>query len=398
MKLTQTVKIQIILQDVERTEEFNNIMRQSGILANHMMNSIYSEYCCYKVNNNGSAKGFKYDMSIPYEYSKRFVDVPSAFRSGFKSFIKSKFSSDILDVDRGKRTLSSFRSDIPMYFDSSSTKSNKSFLNEVNGEFIIPIGTFKFITYLGKNNQNGRSWIEKIKNGEAKFCDSSIQRKGKKLFLLMVVSFESDSSVCLDKDKVCGVDLGIAIPAVCATNFDEAREYIGDLNIIKRRYAFKKQRQQLQRALIDSKGGHGRKRKLQALDRLCKAESNFVKTLFHNYSKRIVNFALKNDCGVIKMEDLSGIGDNVKVLSQNWGYFQLQSMIEYKAKQFNIQVVYVDPRNTSRTCSCCGHLDKDNRKTQSSFKCLECGAEMNADYNAAINISKWETLSKKKNR
>ncbi|MGL5731859.1 MAG: hypothetical protein ACRCX5_12160 [Bacteroidales bacterium] len=44
MKLTQTVKIQIILQDVERTEEFNNIMRQSGVLANEVMNELIGEY------------------------------------------------------------------------------------------------------------------------------------------------------------------------------------------------------------------------------------------------------------------------------------------------------------------------------------------------------------------
>ncbi|MGL5731860.1 MAG: RNA-guided endonuclease InsQ/TnpB family protein [Bacteroidales bacterium] len=344
----------------------------------------------------------KFKASIPmnqsYIATKGFEDIPSVFRLGQSVMVRKKFSNDLLDVLKGKRTLASFRSDIPMFFASQATTKHKDFLREVNGDFLIPIAGFNFFTYLGKNNQNGRSWIEKIKNGEAKFCDSSIQRKGKKLFLLMVVSFESDSSVCLDKDKVCGVDLGIAIPAVCATNFDEAREYIGDLNIIKRRYAFKKQRQSLQRALVDTKGGHGRKRKLQALDRLGKAESNFVKTLFHSYSKRIVDFSLKNDCGVIKMEDLSGIGDNLKVLSQNWGYFQLQSMVEYKAKQFNIQVVYVDPRNTSRTCSCCGHCDKDNRQKQASFKCVSCGTEMNADYNAAINTSKWETLSKKKNK
>jgi len=47
----------------------------------------------------------------------------------------------------------------------------------------------------------------------------------------------------------------------------------------------------------------------------------------------------------------------------------------------------VDPRNTSRTCSACGHCDKANRKSQSKFLCLECGRELNADWNAALNIA-----------
>jgi len=41
---------------------------------------------------------------------------------------------------------------------------------------------------------------------------------------------------------------------------------------------------------------------------------------------------------------------------------------------------------TSQKCSECGFTDKDNRTSQSKFKCLECGLSMNADTNAAINI------------
>jgi len=33
------------------------------------------------------------------------------------------------------------------------------------------------------------------------------------------------------------------------------------------------------------------------------------------------------------------------------------------------------PQNTSRTCPCCGHVSKDNRKTQKQFACVECGFE-----------------------
>lgn len=47
----------------------------------------------------------------------------------------------------------------------------------------------------------------------------------------------------------------------------------------------------------------------------------------------------------------------------------------------------VDPRNTSRTCPICGHIDKANRKTQAKFVCVKCGHTANADINAAINIA-----------
>ena len=41
---------------------------------------------------------------------------------------------------------------------------------------------------------------------------------------------------------------------------------------------------------------------------------------------------------------------------------------------------------TSKQCSVCGCIDDDNRKCQEAFKCVECGYEVNADFNAAINI------------
>ena len=36
--------------------------------------------------------------------------------------------------------------------------------------------------------------------------------------------------------------------------------------------------------------------------------------------------------------------------------------------------------------SCCHYIDKENRKSQEYFKCLNCGYEINADLNASINI------------
>lgn len=40
-------------------------------------------------------------------------------------------------------------------------------------------------------------------------------------------------------------------------------------------------------------GGHGRKKKMKAMDRLSKRERNFVKTYNHYVSKNVVDFAVK---------------------------------------------------------------------------------------------------------
>ena len=77
---------------------------------------------------------------------------------------------------------------------------------------------------------------------------------------------------------------------------------------------------------------------------------------------------------------------------ERWSFDQLRTFIEYKAKQAGVPVVAVDPRNTSRTCPCCGHIDKAGalwaRKTQDKFLCVDCGFSGLADYIAAINIGR----------
>ena len=77
----------------------------------------------------------------------------------------------------------------------------------------------------------------------------------------------------------------------------------------------------------------------------------------------------------------------------NWAFFDLAAKIKYKAAAAGIPVVEVDPRDTSRTCSWCGHCEKANRKAQSLFLCIKCGWESNADYNAALNIAARAALS-----
>ena len=77
-------------------------------------------------------------------------------------------------------------------------------------------------------------------------------------------------------------------------------------------------------------------------------------------------------------------GLNRKLLEVAFG--TMQSMIRYKCVLYGRQVYFVSARNTSITCSACGHKDKASRKTQATFCCTKCGHKENADINAAKNI------------
>jgi putative transposase len=52
----------------------------------------------------------------------------------------------------------------------------------------------------------------------------------------------------------------------------------------------------------------------------------------------------------------------------------------------DIEVDFVNPKYTSRTCPICGHISKNNRSSQENFICEKCNHRDNADLNASINI------------
>lgn len=77
-------------------------------------------------------------------------------------------------------------------------------------------------------------------------------------------------------------------------------------------------------------------------------------------------------------------GLNKAILDQGWHEFRRQ--LEYKQMWRGGDVLAVNPRNTSRTCPCCGHVSALNRLSQSKFKCARCAHAEHADLVAAKNV------------
>ncbi len=356
--------------------------------------------------------------------SNEFIDViPSEVLTNLNQNISSTYREYSLDVERGSRTIPNYKKGIPVPF--SIKRSGELMLKKrEDGSIYVrfPKG-LEWDLFFGRDRSNNREIVERVLNGQYDVGISTIQEtKNKKRFLLLVVKIPKESKN-LNPNRVVGVDLGINIPLYAALNDNE----YGGLGIgsreqfLKVRMRMAAQKRELQRNLRHTtNGGHGRAQKLQALDRLEGKERNWVHLQNHIFSKSIIEYALRNGAGVIQMERLVGFGrdkneeveNEFKFILRYWSFFELQTMIEYKANAAGIEVRYIDPYHTSQTCSFCGHYEKGQRINQSTFVCKnpDCvkgkGKQhadgsydgINADWNAARNIALSTTVVDKKKK
>jgi putative transposase len=179
-----------------------------------------------------------------------------------------------------------------------------------------------------------------------------------------------------------GVDLGIINLAT-----DSEGETFSGEQVERVRTRHHALRQRLQK--------RGTKSAKRHLKKLAGREARFRKNTNHVISKRIVQKAKATSQG-IAIEELRHIRQRTertvrhsqRARHSSWSFWQLRFFLSYKAALAGIPLHTVDPRNTSRTCSECGHCAKANRKSQASFLCQACGHADNADRNAAMNLSR----------
>ena len=300
---------------------------------------------------------------------------------------------------RGERTVTNYKRTLPLSIRGRAIKfrygydTYQEFLdNLMNLDlkiYIDWVNHIKFEVILGNPHKSEflRKEIQNIFEEKYKVQGSSIQIDGKSIILNLTMQIQKNNNE-LYENVVVGVDLGLAVPAVCSLNNSMYnRKYIGNYDdFVRMRTQMQQQRRRIQGSLKYSKGGHGRKKKLSALEKYKKYEHNFVQSYNHMISKNVVEFALKNNARYINMEDLSGYNADDFVL-RNWSYYQLQEYITYKADKEGIVVRKVKPYYTSQRCSKCGNIEEGQRTTQAKFKCIKCGYEENADFNASRNIA-----------
>lgn len=172
---------------------------------------------------------------------------------------------------------------------------------------------------------------------------SSIQiAKGNKIILNLTVAVNKHTEDYTPiKGRTMGVAFGYNRSLTVALSDDDNTYYIGDKvfgknineEIISKRIELQDYRTRLQKSVRGAKGGHGRTRKIEALDKFRRSEKNMVKHYNHILSKEVVNFAKNHNVEAIIFEDVDkdDLKDN-PVMLRNWSYYELCNFIKYKAK------------------------------------------------------------------
>lgn len=183
----------------------------------------------------------------------------------------------------------------------------------------------------------------------------------------------------IEPTRFLGVDLGIV---TLATDSD-GNAYTG-AGIERVR-----QRRHTARQTYQSTHTQSAKRRLKKLPG---TQARFQRWTNHGLAKRLITYA-KDTKAALVLEDLTTIRSRMTVRKtqrskqHNWSFRQLREFLVYKARQAGVRLLFVDPRNTSRTCHRCGYVDKRNRRSQADFSCLRCGHTAHADHNAARNLA-----------
>lgn len=351
------------------------------------------------MGRDGGAYWFSKEMR-----HSRFADCLSALNSGCCDTIgvsvQKKMKTMRKDLIAGNVTAPTFKQNQPIEFRKQEItlyeRGGKQFIqvsflsNGGKKQYGVKYGRLSFEVW--HKSDSGLQIVKRCISGEYQHATASLNYSGDKRMFEFSLQYSMDSpSITLDKDKILGIDLGVALPVAMAVGGEKTRYFIRGGEVEHFRKVTEAKRREMLRSRVycgDGSIGHGTLTRIRPTERLGNHIANFRDTKNGAWSREIVNIAIKNGCGTIQMEDLSGIKKSESpMFLKNWTYFDLQEKVSYKAKAAGIEVVKVDPRYTSQRCSCCGYIDAGNRLTQAEFKCLNCGYEENADYNAARNIA-----------
>ena len=228
----------------------------------------------------------------------------------------------------------------------------------------------------------------------AKFNGGIVKRTSDmKYWVILNLTIEQEY-VDLDTGRECGIDMNIKNIAISDSSGSSYQIKLPDFSKSKYSKTYNKVKTQLSKRYL-KKNFSKKTKKLQIkLNRIQQKIKNQKEDFFHKISNDLTdnhNRITIEDLKISKMKESDKTHLNRMISDVSWN--SLITKIKYKAEMKNVQVREINPAFTSQRCNACGHISRNNRKSQSDFHCENCDHTENADLNASKNILQYDNWS-----
>ncbi len=302
-------------------------------------------------------------------YQKICSDLDKAYKSLFKGLSrKPKFKS------RKKAKASYPVREETLYFSKGTAHIEK-------------IGKVKYKTDLALPQGNGH-----------KFINVRITNINGKWILSFGIECENQALPELT-DKPMGIDLGVKETMTVA--YGDEQIVFHNINKSQKMRLLEKRLKHAQRAVSRKYEANKQGNKFIKTRNIERGETKVRKlyarmtNIRHDYIHQSTHKLVSLLPSKVVMEDLNVIGlMKNKHLSKAIGeqcFYEIIRQIQYKCERNGIPFVQVDRfYPSSKTCSGCGAINRNLKLKDRTYVCKECGLVIDRDYNAAINLMRYE--------
>lgn len=217
------------------------------------------------------------------------------------------------------------------------------------------------------------------------------------IYWYVTVGIEVDQEPVELTGESVGIDVGVKDLAICS-NREEPYKNINKTQKVKK---LEKKMRRLQRKVSNKYEKNKEGRSYVKTGNIIKLEKNIRKlhkrldNIRTDNRQKVTTEIVKTKPSRIVMESLniSGMMKN-KHLSkaiQQQGLYEFSRFIQYKAERQGTEFVEAGKwYPSSKTCSGCGHVKTKLSLSEREFRCECCGAIMDRDKNASINLSRYK--------
>lgn len=209
------------------------------------------------------------------------------------------------------------------------------------------------------------------------------------------IGIEKEQPVVKLTDESIGIDVGIKDLAICSNRM--IFKNINKTSLVKK---LEKRLRRLQRKISTKYELNKEGRMFVKTSNIIKLEKQIrllhrkLSNIRNNHLHQATTKIVKTKPSRVVMETL-----NIKGMMKNkhlskaiakQGLYEFKRQLQYKCEFYGIEFVEADKwYPSSKICSECGHVKAKLSLSERTYICEECGAVIDRDFNASINLSRY---------